>query len=278
MNDMAQPLQLVDGHAMPRLGLGVYKSPTGDATCNAVQWALEAGYRHIDTAAFYGNEESVGVGVRASGIARDDLFITTKVWNDDIRAHRVREAFELSLQRLDMEYIDLYLIHWPVDGYQDAWRELERLHDEGLIRSIGVSNFNPHHIEELERTARMQPAVNQIESHPCFGNRQVAEWCRVHNIAVTAWRPLGGGSGSASVLGDSVIEDIAAAHTRTPAQVVIRWHLQHGVAVIPKSVHEDRIRQNAAVFDFALSDADMARIDALETGARMGADPDNVPF
>lgn len=278
MDDITQPLRLSSGYAMPRLGLGVYKSPVGDATCNAVQWAIGAGYRHIDTAAFYANEESVGAGVRASGVPREDLFITTKVWNDDIRAHRVREAFELSLRRLGMDYVDLYLIHWPVEGYQDAWCELERLHDEGLVRSIGVSNFNPHHLEGLECTAQVQPSVNQIESHPRFGNRRVVEWCRAHGIAVTAWRPLGGGSGLASVLGDPVIADIAAAYGRTPAQAVIRWHLQHGVAVIPKSVHEERIRRNADVFGFALSDADMARIDALETGVRMGADPDNVPF
>lgn len=275
MEDFTQPLMMNSGHAIPRVGLGVYKSADGDETYNAVRWALEAGYRHIDTAALYANEESVGRAVHDSGIPRDQLFITTKVWNDDIKARTTRAAFETSMGKLGLDYLDLYLIHWPVDGYQDAWREMEKLVAEGRVRSIGVSNFKPHHIKSLEQVGMITPAMNQIEIHPLYANAEDVAWCRENGIAVTAWRPLGGGN-VVDELANPALTAIAEAHGKTPAQVAIRWHLQRGIVAIPKSVHEERVKQNFDVFDFELTDSEMDAIRAIDTGKRFCFDPDDV--
>lgn len=265
-----------NGVTIPQVGLGVFQTPDGDETANAVRWALEAGYRHIDTAKVYGNEASVAEGIRQSGLAREDIFLTTKLWNDDIRAGRFREAFEESLARLDTDYVDLYLIHWPVDRRLEAWAEMTRLYEEGKIRAIGVSNFQQHHLEELAEVSDIVPAVNQIESNPYFNNQPLVDYCLEKGIQVEVWSPLGGTGGS--ILDDERIAAIADRYGKSPAQVVIRWHLQRGTICLPKSTHQERIIANLDVFDFELSDEDMAAMFALERGTRTGADPDNFDF
>lgn len=267
---------LNDGISIPRLGLGVYKAVEGGECENAVSWALKFGCRHIDTAAFYENERAVGQAVRNSAIPRDEIFVTTKVWVDKIRSRSVRASFFESFDRLDIGYIDLFLLHWPVEGYEDAWRELIALRDEGLLRSIGVSNFNPHHIERLVSLTGVLPSMNQIESHPYFQNQAVIDHCLSQNIAVTAWRPLGKlGIGIAD---DPVLNAIARAHSKSVAQIIIRWHLQRDIAVIPKSSNEMRIRENLNVFDFELSSDEMEQIKGIDKNQRIGADPENVPY
>lgn len=278
MANLNEPLRLIDGNLMPRVGLGVFKSPVGEETENAVKWALETGYRHIDTAAYYQNEANVGAALRASGLPREEVWVTTKLWNDDIRARRAKAAFHESLEKLGLEYVDLYLIHWAVDGFVEAWRDMQELKAEGLIRSVGVSNFNPHHIQELLKNDLPLPAVNQIESHPSFPNAEVVKWCQDHNIAVTCWRPIGGGTGSADELSKPELATLADKYGKSPAQIVLRWHLQRGVIAIPKSVHENRIKENFDIFDFELTDEDMVLIDTLDVNARAGADPDHVTF
>ena len=269
-------IQLNDGAAIPQIGLGVFQTKEGTETCNAVKWALEAGYRHIDTAMIYGNEESVGRGMKESGIPREEIFLTTKLWNADIRAQRGREAFEESLERLGTDYVDLYLLHWPVEHFAEAWTVLEDLKMEGRIRSIGVSNFQPHHLEELEKIQRIAPAVNQIESHPYFNNQQVIDYCLEKNIQIEAWSPLGGTGGN--VLQDEKLAQIGAKYGKSPAQTVIRWDIQRGIIVLPKSTHQNRIIQNLDVFDFELSAEDMQAIADLNRNRRVGPDPEHVDF
>ena len=267
---------LNDGVSIPQLGLGVYKTAEGGECENAIRWALEAGYRHIDTAAYYENERAVGQAVRASALSRQELFVTTKVWVDRIRSRTVRESFLESLDRLDMGYIDLFLIHWPVEGYEDAWRELIKLKDEGLVRSIGVSNFNPHHIEKLVSETGVSPSMNQIESYPYFQNQEVISYCLNHGIAVTAWRPLGKLGGG--ITEDPVLNALAKAHGKSIAQIIIRWQLQRGIVVIPKSSHRERINENFKVFDFELSAEEMDALKSIDKNQRIGADPENVPY
>lgn len=269
-------ITLNNGTVIPQVGLGVFQTPDGAVTEEAVIAALKAGYRHIDTAKIYGNEVSVGKAVRESGVAREDVFVTTKLWNEDIRAGRAREAFEESLQRLDLEYIDLYLIHWPAEGWQQAWRDLEELYKEGKVKAIGVSNFKEHHLQELAEFATITPAADQIESSPQFANRDLVEFAKSKGIAVEAWSPLGGTGGT--LLAHPTLAAIGERYGKSPAQVVIRWHLQHGVVVLPKSVHAERIEQNFDVFDFVLSDDDMRLIDGLDEGKRVGPDPDHITF
>ncbi|WP_314686793.1 aldo/keto reductase [uncultured Bifidobacterium sp.] len=269
-------IMLNNGVTIPQLGLGVFQTPDGEVTASAVDVALKAGYRHIDTAMIYGNEASVGEGIRRSGVPRQEVFLTTKLWNGDIRALNARDAFLASLDRLGTDYVDLYLIHWPVDGWRQAWEEMVRLYEEHRVRAIGVSNFQHHHLDELMALGHMRPAVDQVESSPAFANRELIDHVRSLGIAAEAWSPLGGTGGT--LLSDPRLAAIARAHGVTPAQVVIRWHLQHGVVVIPKSVHVDRIRQNIDVFGFRLSHDDMAAIDAMDTGVRTGSDPDHVDF
>lgn len=274
--DIHSKKTLANGVELPVLGLGVYLSPEGEVTASSVRWAVEAGYRHIDAAAVYGNEESVGEGVRTCGIPRDQLFITSKLWNDDIRKGRSREAFEESLRRLGTDYLDLYLIHWPVDEHIQAWKVLEELYEAGKVRAIGVSNYHKQHIEALEGVARIMPMVNQFEMHPYLSQQPLIDLCRQHGMVYEAYSPLGGQNGP--VLSDPVINEIAAARGRTAAQIVLRWHLQRGTVILPKSNHRERIVSNAQVFDFQLTDEEMARIDALNRNLRTGGNPDCFDF
>ena len=264
---------LNSGEKIPQLGLGVFKS--AEETAYAVSSALAAGYRHIDTATAYGNERQVGEGIRSSGVSRGEIFLTTKLWNDDMRAGTQAQAIERSLEALGTDYIDLYLIHWPVKGcFVSSWKVLEDYHRQGVLRSIGVSNFQDYHLTELLREAEVAPAVDQIECHPYLTQESLSAFCKARGIAVEAWSPLGKGN----VLADPVITELAAKHGKSPAQVIIRWHLQNGRIVIPKSVHENRIRENADVFDFTLSQEEMARIAELNRNQRFGSDPDHFDF
>lgn len=269
-------IQLNNGIKIPQFGLGVYLTPDGEETVNAVKWALEAGYRHIDTAKIYGNEKSVALGIQASGVPREEIFLTTKLWNEDIRQRRTKEAFEESLNRLQTDYIDLYLIHWPAEGFEEAWIEMEKLYEAGKIKAIGVSNFQKHHLERLEKISHIVPAVNQIESHPYFTNEEVIDYCLAKNIEVQVWSPLGGTGGH--LLQDETLCRLAQKYQKTPAQIVLRWDIQRKVVVMPKSIHKDRIISNIDVFDFELSEEDMKCINKLNRDARIGAHPDHFDF
>ncbi|MDD3959986.1 MAG: aldo/keto reductase [Oscillospiraceae bacterium] len=266
---------LNNGVHIPQLGLGVYMADEGAETEYAVRAALDVGYRHIDTAKAYKNEASVGKAIRESNIPREKIFVTTKLWNPALRAGNEEEEFYGSLRSLGLDYIDLYLIHWPVrEGYVRAWSVMEKLYGKGLIRSIGLSNFNPHHLDTLEQTATVTPAINQIELHPLLTQDEVCAYFRSKNIAIEAWSPLGRGA----LLANPTIVRIAGEIGRTPAQVLLRWHLQRGHIVIPKSVRRERITENAALFDFALNDRQMNEISALNRNERFGPDPDNFNF
>lgn len=262
--DRMTRITLNDGHTIPPLGLGVFQIEDATACERAVAAALDCGYRHIDTAAIYGNEEAVGRAISRSGIPREELFVTTKCWVDDFGREATRKAFDASRKKLGLEVIDLYLLHWPVDEtMMGAWEALADLRAEGAVRSIGVSNFTVRRFEDFFfRHTDVVPAVNQVELHPFNSRPDVREYCRGKGIAVESYSPLARAKG----LDDPALAAIAAECGRTPAQVVIRWHLQHGLVVIPKSQHPERIRENAEVFDFALTPGQMSRIDALNEG------------
>ncbi|GAA2957706.1 MULTISPECIES: aldo/keto reductase [Streptomyces] len=265
---------LNNGTTVPQLGFGVFQVPDEETTA-AVTSALEAGYRSIDTAAVYGNEAGVGRALAQSGIPRDELFVTTKLWNDDQGYDATLAAFDASLAKLGLDHVDLYLIHWPTparDLYLDTWRALEKLAADGRIRAAGVSNFQPAHLRRLIDASSLVPAVNQIELHPGLQQNELRALHAEHGIASEAWSPLAQGA----LLDDEVLVSLAERHGKTPAQVVLRWHLQLGNVVIPKSVTPARIRQNIDVFDFELSDADMAAIAGLDRGMRTGPDPDTL--
>ncbi|MFY4722280.1 aldo/keto reductase [Streptomyces sp. LaBMicrA B280] len=265
---------LGDGVEIPQLGFGVFQVPD-DETAAAVTTALETGYRSIDTAAVYGNEKGVGRALAASGLPREDLFVTTKVWNADQGYDATLRAFDTSLARLGLDHVDLYLIHWPAparDLYRDSWRALERLAGEGRIRAAGVSNFQPGHLRRLLEDATLTPAVNQIELHPGLQQAELRAFHAEHGIATEAWSPLAQGA----VLGEPVISDLAARYGRSPAQIVIRWHLQLGNIVIPKSVTPARIRENFDVFGFTLTAEEMQALAALDRGLRTGPHPDEL--
>ncbi|GAA3767034.1 aldo/keto reductase [Microbacterium kribbense] len=272
-------ITLNDGSTIPQLGYGTFKVPPADAQ-RAVSEALELGYRHIDTAAIYGNEQGVGAALAASGIPRDELYITTKLWNDRHDGDQPRAAIGESLDRLGLDHVDLYLIHWPTpaaDNYLHAWQELIHLRAAGLARSIGVSNFLVPHLEKIVTATGVVPAVDQIELHPAHQQPAVTAWAAAHDIRIEAWGPLG--QGKYDLFGAPAVSAAAAAHGKTPAQAVIRWHLQHGRILFPKSVHRERLAENFAVFDFTLTDAEVAAIDALEPGdgsGRVSAHPDEV--
>lgn len=270
---MNATIQLNNGVAMPRLGLGVFRAPRGEATQQAVREALRAGYRHIDTARVYGNELDVGDAVRESGLGREEVFITTKLWNEDQGYDQALRAFESSRRRLGFDYVDLYLLHWPVPEKRvDSWRALERILSEGGARAIGVSNFMNRHLEELLISASVVPAVNQIEVSPFLQQRPTRALCASRGIVVEAYSPLTKGKR----LDHPVIVEIARAVQRTPAQVLLRWGLQQELVVLPKSTRPERIRQNGDIFDFELDAETMQRLDALEEGLVTGWDPSLV--
>lgn len=266
-------LTLNNGVSMPQLGFGVWQVPDDEAE-KAVATALEAGYRSIDTAALYQNEEGTGRALAASGLPRDELFVTTKLWNDDQGYDPALRAFDRSLAKLGLDYVDLYLVHWPQprrDAYRESWRALERIAAEGRARAVGVSNFQPAHLRRLIAGAEVVPAVNQVELHPQLAQGELRAVHAELGIATEAWSPLGQGKG---LLDEPAVAKVAARHGRTAAQVVLRWHLQLGNVVIPKSVTPSRIRENIDVFDFALADEDLAELAALDDGTRLGPDPD----
>ncbi|MFA5122203.1 aldo/keto reductase [Zavarzinia sp.] len=273
-----QPLiSLNDGNRIPQLGLGVWRTPEEDAAA-VVRHALVTGYAHVDTAAIYGNERGVGEGIRASGVPREEIFVTTKLWNDKQGYDTTLSACERSLARLGLDYVDLYLIHWPAPAkglYVETWRALVRLRADGKVRSIGVSNFMPEHISRIVDASGVVPVLNQVELHPRFSQKELQAFHDSLGIATEAWSPLGQGT----LLNDPVIGEIAAKHGRTPAQVILRWHLDSARIAIPKSVTPSRIEQNFAVFDFTLGEDDCAAIDALDAeDGRIGPDPLTANF
>jgi 2,5-diketo-D-gluconate reductase A len=265
-------VRLTDDVAIPQLGYGVFQVPPAETT-RAVLAALEAGYRSIDTAAAYGNEEGVGAAIRESGIAREDLFVTTKLWNSSQGYDSTLKAFELSLQRLGLVQLDLYLIHWPMparDLYLDTWRAMQQLQAEGRVRAIGVSNFTEEHLQRLLDEADVAPAINQVELHPRLQQAPLRAFHAEHGIVTEAWGPLGQGT----LLGDPVIGELARKYGKSPAQIMLRWHLQLGNVVIPKTVTPARMAENFAVFDFELADDDLRVIAELDAGGRVGPDPE----
>jgi diketogulonate reductase-like aldo/keto reductase len=264
---------------MPWLGLGVFKVEEGADLIAAVKAAIKHGYRSIDTAAIYGNESGVGQAIREAlaenGIAREELFVTSKVWNQDQGYDETLAAFDASLSKLGLDVLDLYLIHWPVAGkYKDTWRALEKLYKDGRVRAIGVSNFHVHHLQDLLSTAEIKPMVDQVEFHPYLAQNELLTFTKEQGIQLEAWSPLMQGE----LLNQPVLQEIAAKHNKSVAQTILRWDLQKGVVTIPKSIKEHRIIENASIFDFELSPEDMEKIDALNQNRRVGPDPDNFDF
>ncbi|MFN2745158.1 MULTISPECIES: aldo/keto reductase [Bacillus] len=272
-------ITLHNGKDMPWFGLGVFKVEEGPELVQAVKTAIAHGYRSIDTAAIYGNEAGVGQGIRegikAAGISRDDIFVTSKVWNDDLGYESTISAYEASLEKLGLDALDLYLIHWPVEGrYKEAWRALETLYEAGRVKAIGVSNFQIHHLEDLLKDAKIKPMINQVEYHPRLTQKELHSFCSVHGIQLEAWSPLMQGQ----LLDHPLLQDIAKKHGKTAAQVILRWDLQNGVITIPKSTKPQRIAENADIFDFELTQEEMRQIDGLNENTRVGPDPDNFDF
>ena len=271
-----EQLKLNNGQTIPQLGLGVFKVQDADDLKRSVADALKEGYRHFDTAAIYHNEAGLGEALAESDVPREELYITSKVWNSNTTYDETIAAFHESLKKLQTDYLDLYLIHWPSDGYNEKWRAMEDLYNDGLIKSIGVSNFEQPHLEKLLTTAKIVPAVDQIETHPYFQQKELNEYLRSLDIAHEAWGPLGQGKGN--VLADPTLAKIADAHQKTIAQVILRWHLQRDIIVIPKSVHTERIAQNIDVFDFKLSDEEMSMIAGIDQNKRGAADPKDTEW
>ena len=275
MLNLKSTITMNNGIKIPRLGFGVYRAAQGDETKNAVLNALEVGYRHIDTASAYGNEESVGEAIKESGLKREEIFLTTKLFNSDMRAHRQMDAFKESLDRLKVDYVDLYLIHWPVPGvYLESWKLLEEIYNKGLAKAIGVSNFLQHHLDDVIAHGSIVPAANQVEFSPLWQDNLLIQYCREKNIAFEAWGPLAAGE----LIGDRTTGDIGAKYGKTGSQVILRWMLQKNIIVFPKTVHKSRMIENADIFDFELSDEDMAIIDNMNRHRRTGPDPDNFDF
>lgn len=275
ITDISGTFKLHNGVEMPYLGLGTYQSDNDQEVVDAVKSALHVGYRHIDTAAAYNNEEGVGQGIRESGIPRKDIFVTSKVWNTDQGYATTLKAFEKSLKRLGLDYLDLYLVHWPVAGkYTDTWKALETLYHQKKVRSIGVSNFLRHHLEAVLEDCEIVPMVNQMEFHPHVVQQDLIDFCVENAIQYESWSPFMQGK----LFDLDSCNGLATKYGKSVAQIILRWNLQKGVVAIPKSVHTDRIKSNAAIFDFELSEADIAFLDGLENGQRTGADPDNFDF
>lgn len=273
---MDRCVTLNNGVKMPAWGYGVWQISDPGVCERCVIDAIEAGYRLIDTAAAYLNEEAVSAGIRNCGLPRQQLFVTTKLWVQDFGYDKTMKAFEKSLKRLGLDYVDLYLIHWPHEGHLESYRAMTELYRAGKIRAIGVSNFHPHHIDELSEVSDVVPAVNQVECHPFFQQRTLRKYLDQKNIVIEAWSPLG--HGSDEVFKNPVIAKIAKAHGKSPAQVILRWFFQERIVAIPKSSNPRRIRENCAIFDFKLSDAEVDALRGLDTGRRMFWDSDDPDF
>ncbi|MFJ7934733.1 aldo/keto reductase [Sporosarcina sp. NPDC096371] len=275
MKNLQSTTTLHNGVEMPWLGLGVFKVEEGQELVNAVKGAIEHGYRSIDTAAIYGNEAGVGQGIHEAKVAREELFITSKVWNSELGYEATIAAYEESLTKLGLDYLDLYLIHWPVAGkYKEAWRALETLYKKGRVKAIGVSNFQIHHLEDLLKDAEIRPMVNQVEYHPRLTQKELQAFCQQHAIQLEAWSPLMQGQ----LLDNTELQEIADKYGKSVAQIILRWDIQNGVVTIPKSTKAHRIAENATVFDFELTAEDIERINNLNQNHRVGPDPDNFDF
>ncbi|MGL5977912.1 MAG: aldo/keto reductase [Erysipelotrichaceae bacterium] len=263
-----------NGVTIPKVGFGTFKIEDGEVTKQSVLWALQQGIRHIDTAAIYQNEESVGEAIKTSGIAREEIFLTTKLWNDKHAYDDAIEAFETSCKKLGVDYIDLYLVHWPKELNTEAWRALEDLYLAKKIRAIGVSNFKEHHLDEILAMCRIKPMMNQVEFHPQFQQESLRSYCDAQDILITGWGPLMQGK----IFEKEVMQTLAEKYNKTISQITLRWHLQKGVVLIPKSIKEHRIAENIDIFDFVLAEEDMNLIDTLNTATRIGPDPDTITF
>jgi len=275
ITDIKGTFTLHNGVRMPYLGLGVYLSQDGDEVVNAIKWAVEAGYRHIDTAAIYNNEEGVGSGISECEVNREELFVVSKVWNTDQGYDTTLRAFDQSMERLNLDFLDLYLVHWPVKGkYKDTWRALEKLYKEKRIRAIGVSNFMKHHLEDLLSTANVVPMVNQMEYHPYLVRKELLDFCNSMDIQYEAWSPLMQGK----IFGMETFRTLSKKYGKTIAQIVLRWDLQNGVITIPKSSKKERIFANGDLFNFEITTDDMAFLNAMDRARRFGPDPDNFDF
>jgi diketogulonate reductase-like aldo/keto reductase len=275
ITDIKGKVSLSNGVEMPYFGLGVFLTKEGREVEDSVKWALETGYIHIDTAAIYGNERGVGNAVKASGIQRDQIFITTKIWNENQRQNTVRECFEESLEKLQTDYVDLLLIHWPVKGkFINTWKILEEIYRSGRTRAIGVSNFLRHHLEELLPEAEIVPMVNQVECHPYLVQQDLQDFCKLNKIRYEAWSPLMRGE----ITNVPLMNELATKYGKTEAQIVLRWNLQKEIITIPKSIHRERIEENAKIFDFELTDEDIRKIDSLDQDKHFGAHPDHFNF
>lgn len=270
--------KLNNGLVMPMLGIGTYKMDGTDLDVyNSIRSALDVGYRHIDTATFYNNEAAIGQAIRDSRIAREDLFVTTKVWATDIIKGNIHNAFDLSLKILNIDYIDLYLVHWPVKGQVvETWLDMEKVHATGNTKSIGVSNHLQHHLESILEVASIKPVANQVELHPYLSLNDLVSFCEDNEIVVQAWSPLVGSR--LPLLEEKILEDIGNKYKKTPAQVALRWHIQRGVVAIPKSAKKERQESNIDIFDFELSEEDMKNINSLNTNSRTGIHPDEIKF
>lgn len=271
---MNTDITLWNGNRMPAVGLGTYRIEDNDEAARAVEAALRGGYRHIDTAAFYGNEEGVGRGIRESGIPRDQVFLTTKIWNDDLRANRVEEAFEESLERLGTDYVDLLLVHWPTGDYRTYWKSFERLYHQGRARNIGVSNFTMRMLDELLPSAEVKPQVNQVERHPYLVQKPLLKYCDKKEIALTAWSGFMVGE----LLKEPALLKLAEKYGKTAAQIIQRWNFQNSVITIPKTVHPERMKENIDIFDFSLDFDDLKLIDTLDRNQRRGPNPEDIDF
>lgn len=270
---LTESITLYNGVEIPKLGLGVFLMKDEEELVEAVKSAVEVGYRHFDTAKIYGNEEYLAKGLKESGISREEIFLTSKVWNYDLGYEQTKIAFQETLDRLDTDYLDLYLIHWAAPKYAESWRALIELYEEGRVRAIGVSNFQIHHLEDLKNQELMQPMINQIETHPEFPQNELHEYMKENGIVHEAWGPLG--QGKTDLFQQPVILGLADKYGKTPAQIILRWHLERGEVVIPKSVRPSRIRENSEIFDFSLTSVEMELMETLNTGTRYGSDPDD---